>query len=96
MMNPDFTRIVKVGNIQLPIKYSNKALLNYLNRLSTDSEGIDSLYHYFFDLAVNAVRPKEFEYSFETFEDLVDSTPDAVTNFQVAVSSFTEQKTKKK
>lgn len=97
-MNIDYTRTVNVGDIQFIIKYSNKALLNYLNRLETDSEGIDSLYNYFYDLALNGARSSniEFAYSRDQFIELIDSIPDSITNFQIAVSSFKGEENKKK
>ena len=97
-MNINYTRIVTVGDIKFTIRYSNKALLSYLNRLSTDTDGIDSLYDYFYDLALNGARSMNVElaYTRDEFFDLIDSVPDSITNFQEAVSSFKEKDSKKK
>ena len=82
--------IVKVGDLEFPIRYSNRAFLMHLNRSTKDPDNPDNLVLYFFDLARSGAKAegKEFAYTLESFFETIDPCPDFLSNFNKAMSEM--------
>jgi len=81
---------VKIGSLVFYVRYSNRTFLAYTKLLKPDTDGYDALIHLFYDLAKSGAKfeGKEFNYTFEQFDDAIDPYPEAVPNFNKAVSAF--------
>ena len=82
------TKKVRIGDLEFTIRYSNIALLKYLN--SKEPENPKVLYRYFFDLSQMGAKAEgiEFNYTFDEFSFAIDPYPETIKNFQEAISSF--------
>ena len=92
-------KLIKLGDLKLYIRYSNRALLDHLNRTTKDPDNYENIFHYFYDLAKRGAkdRDEDFKYTFEQFFDLIDPYPDALSKFNEAVEElFGEDKKKLK
>jgi hypothetical protein len=81
---------VTVGDLVFYIRYSNRALLMYMNRISKEPADYDGLIRYFYDLSKAGAKTEgvEFNYTFEEFGDVIDPWPEAISNFNKAASEL--------
>ena len=94
-------KIVKVGEMEFPIKVTNRAMIEYEalsggNMLSF--EGTEKLLMFFYSTAKAAAKSTgvEFTYTYDEFLDVIDDYYlEVVTNFTAAIASDDEDSKKK-
>ena len=98
-MNLALVNTVNVAGVDLHLRYSNRALANYLNRAKEDANSYDAQVTYFYDLCKNGAKFKriEFPYSLDEFIELIDPDPLAVAILsRAAANLFGEDGAEKK
>jgi len=84
------TKLVKLGELEFHIRYSNRALLAHLNRSKKDPDNMELSIYYFYDLSKAGAESEglPFKHSFDEFYDLIDPYPDAMEKFNQAITEL--------
>jgi hypothetical protein len=84
------TEIVKLGDLEFYVRYSNRALIAHLNRSAKEPDNLELSIYYFYDVAKTGAKAegKQFKYSFDEFYDAIDPYPDAMEKFNEAISKL--------
>ncbi len=88
---------VVVGDTEFYLRYSNRALLSYVNSIKDNPNNYDAVIKYFYDLSKIGAKIEgvEFNYSLDDFDKLIDPYPDAIMKFNEAATSLFDSDKKK-
>lgn len=87
------TQIVKVGDLEFPIKITNRAMIEYESLSGTtisSFNGTENIIQFFYCTAKAGAKAEgiEFKYTFDEFLDTIDDYyMDVITNFTKVLST---------